>query len=66
MPLVHRNTLSFVGMGSKQEYLVWLESEGEFTALDRAGRLHAWSTVTGMKLGQGEAGEYAAASENPE
>ena len=50
MPLVHRNSLSFIGMGSKQGYLVWLECEGEFTALDRAGVLHTWSTVTGMKL----------------
>lgn len=38
-------------MGSKRDYLCWLECEGEFTALDRRGAVHTWSTVTGMKQG---------------
>lgn len=64
MPLVHRNTLKFIGMGRKDAYLAWLECEGEFTALDTSGRLHTWSTVTGMKLcGAAAEGKGAASPE---
>jgi hypothetical protein len=64
MPLVHRNTLKFIGMGRKDAYLAWLECEGEFTALDTGGELHTWSAVTGMKLcgGAGGAGAGAGAA----
>jgi hypothetical protein len=33
MPLVHRNTLKFIGMDCKSKYLIWHENNGLFTAL---------------------------------
>ena len=48
MPLPHRNTIKFFGMGDKTDYLIWRQQEGTFTALDKKS-LHVtvWSTVTG-------------------
>ena len=49
-PVIHRNTMSFLGMGSKTEYLIWRESNGFFTALSRKGFLTTWSIATGHIL----------------
>ena len=48
MPLPHRNTIKFFGMGNKNDYLVWRQQDGTFSALDKKN-LHVtmWSTVTG-------------------
>ena len=35
MPLVHRNSLNFIGMDRKKEYFIWLETDGEFTAMNK-------------------------------
>ena len=39
-------------MGQKNEYIVWREKDGFFTALDRHGYIKTWSLVTGKMLYQ--------------
>ena len=49
MPIPHWNLLSFTGMRSRSQYLIWKSStDGFFTALSKSGRLNTWSKVTGM------------------
>lgn len=49
--MVHRNTLKFIGMDSKQKYLMWHESKGCFSALHReTGTISTWSIPTGKLL----------------
>lgn len=43
----HRNTIRFMGMKPKKEYLAWRAKNGFFTALDKKGVLFTWSKVTG-------------------
>ena len=47
VPCPHRNTINFLGMQPKQNYLIWRETAGVFTALDTEGRLQAWVIGTG-------------------
>ena len=48
MPLPHRNTIKFFGMGSKTDYLIWRQQDGTFSALDKKNlQVTMWSTVTG-------------------
>ena len=48
MPLPHRNTIKFFGMGNKNDYLVWRQQDGTFSALDKKNLfVTMWSTVTG-------------------
>ena len=47
MPLPHRNTMKFFGMGDKKDYLIWRQQYGTFTALDKKLQITMWSTVTG-------------------
>ena len=50
MPLPHRNTIKFFGMGNKSDYVIWRQQDGCFTALDKSLRITTWSTVTGKIL----------------
>ena len=51
LPIPHWNLMSFVGMGSKNQYLIWKNSiDGFFTALSKKGKLITWSSVTGKLL----------------
>ena len=51
MPIPHWNIMSFMGMRSKNQYLIWKEStDGFFTALEKSGDLKTWSTFTGKLL----------------
>ena len=50
LPLIHKNTIPFVGMQPRSEYLIWREKNGFFTALDVNGELHTWSIPTGNHL----------------
>jgi hypothetical protein len=51
MPMVHRNTLKFIGMDSKQKYLIWHEAKGCFSALHKeSGTIQTWSIPTGKLL----------------
>ena len=47
MPLPHRNTMKFFGMGKKSDYLLWRHQDGTFTALDKKLNVTTWSVVTG-------------------
>ena len=50
-PVPHLNLLTFTGMGSRGEYLIWKSStDGFFTALSKKGELETWSSVTGQRL----------------
>ena len=44
------NTVNFIGMGNKHEYLMWRDKHGFFTALNRKGELSTWSILTGKIL----------------
>ena len=46
----HRNTLKFLGMKSKGNYITWRAKNGFFSALDIKGKLITWSMVTGNML----------------
>ena len=51
MPIPHWNIMSFNGMQSKSNYLIWKESsDGFFTALSKSGAIYTWSRVTGELL----------------
>ena len=64
MPLPHRNTIKFFGMGNKSDYLIWRQEDGCFTALDKSLRITTWSTVTGKILSSGSAEAATAADED--
>ena len=58
LPFPHRNTISFLGMGCRQEYLIWREKDGFFTALSQEGILTTWVVASGRML-------YRTKIENP-
>jgi hypothetical protein len=48
VPVPHRNTINFIGMKPKKQYLIWREVNGDFTALEKGTMLiKAWSIATG-------------------
>ena len=47
LPFAHRNTIEFLGMQPREEYLIWREKNGFFTALDKHGLLRTWSVASG-------------------
>lgn len=51
LPFPHRNTINFLGMGDKSEYLIWREKDGFFTGLHRSGQLRVWSVGSGKFIG---------------
>ena len=50
IPIPHLNLINCIGMGMKQDYLIWREKNGFFTALDRNNHLYTWSMITGKLL----------------
>ena len=50
LPFAHRNTINFLGMGIRQDYLIWREKNGFFTCLSTEGVLRTWSIATGKLL----------------
>ena len=50
IPFPHLNLINCVGMAQKNQYLIWREKNGFFTALDRRSRLMTWSIITGKHL----------------
>lgn len=51
LPFPHRNTINFIGMGIKEEYLIWREKNGFFTGLHKSGELRIWSLASGKFIG---------------
>lgn len=49
-PLPHRNTIKFMGIEDKDDYLCYTTIEDKFVALTPAGVLQSWSLVTGKAL----------------
>jgi hypothetical protein len=52
MPVLHRNSLFFMGMGERDTYLVTRVIEDKFIALDKDGQITTWSTMTGTQVGE--------------
>ena len=50
IPFPHLNLINCVGMGQKNEYMIWREKNGFFTALDRKSNLFTWSLASGKLL----------------
>lgn len=51
MPYCHRNAVKFVGMSNKENYLIWREKNGFFSALSKIDMaLRTWSMSTGDLL----------------
>jgi len=50
VPVLHRNTIAFIGMKPKEEYLVTKKLKDKFIALDRENNLTTWSVLTGKML----------------
>lgn len=50
IPYPHLNLINFIGMGQKNEYVVWRAKNGFFTALDKRNQLHTWSMLSGKML----------------
>ena len=50
IPLPHLNLINFIGMDNKQDYLIWRERRGFFTALNKEGELLTWSCLSGKLL----------------
>lgn len=44
------NTMNFIGMRNKHEYVIWREKNGFFTAMNRKAELVTWSILTGKRL----------------
>jgi hypothetical protein len=47
MPVLHRNSIFFMGMGEREDYLVTRVIDDKFIALDKRNNLTTWSTLTG-------------------
>ena len=51
MPIPHHNVVCLNGMGQKNDYLIWRESDdGFFTALEAEGDIYVWSMGSGELL----------------
>ena len=50
IPFPHVNLIELIGMGQKNEYMIWREKDGFFTALDKRSHLLTWSLITGKML----------------
>lgn len=50
LPLPHLNVINCVGMDHKNEYMIWRERNGFFTALDKRSNLLTWSLISGKML----------------
>ena len=48
LPFCHRNTVNFLGMGSREDYRIWRETDTFFTALRKDGTINMWSIPTGQ------------------
>jgi hypothetical protein len=50
IPLLHRNTMSFIGMKNRKEFLATKVVDGKFIALSNKGKLYTWDFITGKLL----------------
>jgi hypothetical protein len=45
--VLHRNTIAFVGMGNREDYLATKVIKDKFIALNKKNDLSVWNIVTG-------------------
>jgi hypothetical protein len=57
-PLIHRNTMSFMGMKKRENYIVTKVIKGKFVALSNKGKLYAWDLITGKLVLGNKANVY--------
>lgn len=50
MPLLHRNTMHFNGMGERSFYLAFKKHGNKMFALDKANNVSCWSMTNGQLL----------------
>lgn len=50
VPLLHRNTLSFIGLAERSYYLAFKKFGEHFYALDKGNYLNCWSMINGQLL----------------
>mmetsp|Transcript_33876 Transcript_33876/g.24920 ORF Transcript_33876/g.24920 Transcript_33876/m.24920 type:complete len:245 (+) Transcript_33876:1704-2438(+) len=51
LPILHRNTVSFIGMRPRSEYLAYKIEKDKLIALSNANVLSTWDVLTGVLLG---------------
>jgi hypothetical protein len=50
VPALHRNTIAFIGMANRKDYLATKVIKDKFVALDYKNYIYSWSVVTGKLL----------------
>lgn len=55
IPLLHRNTTSFIGMKNRNTFLATRVVDGRFIGLGNKGKLYSWDLITGKLLPSKEA-----------
>ena len=50
VPALHRNTIAFIGMAARKDYLATKVIKDKFIALDYKNYLYCWSVTTGKLL----------------
>ena len=50
MPVLHRNSIFFMGMAERKEYLATKIIDDKFIALDRSNHLTTWNVLTGKVM----------------
>jgi hypothetical protein len=50
VPALHRNTIAFIGMGKRDQYLATKVIKDRFLAIDVSNDIFCWSTVSGKLL----------------
>lgn len=50
IPALHRNTIAFIGMSRRDQYLATKQIKDKFIALDKNNYIFCWSIVTGKLL----------------
>ena len=58
IPLIHRNTVAFIGMKLREEYIAAKMVKDWFIALDKENNLSTWSLLTGKLLNQINIAEF--------
>lgn len=49
-PFSHRNCMEFLGMDAKENYVIWREKNGFFSAVNLEGEIHTWGMASGKHL----------------
>lgn len=51
VPLLHRNTINFIGMNRRSDYVSFRRNNDVLIALDKKNRLTSWSILSGKVKG---------------